>query len=57
MLNEAENYYGLTLSSITEGSKSAQDLKDELVKSVGKSKGEALGLDYNRSRELAVIMK
>jgi len=57
MFNEAENYYGLTLSSITEGTKSAQDLKDELVASIGKSKGEALGLDYKRSNELKIILQ
>jgi len=57
LLNEAEDSYNLTLSSITSGTKSAKDLKDELVKDIGKSKGEALGLDYSRSRELKVIMQ
>jgi len=57
MLNEAEQYYNLTLSNITVGTKTAKDLKDELVKDVGKAKGEALGLDYTRTRELNVIMQ
>jgi len=57
MLNEGEDCYTLSLSDIKVGTASAQDLKDELGKSIGKGKGEALGLDYTRSSEFKVIMK
>jgi len=58
LINEADRHYGQEVDGFT-GTviKSGKQLKENLLKAIGKGRGEALSLDFNKPDELQVIIK